>query len=357
MDPQPLHHVWNYTDVDRAFWAEHLEGWLPERIIDAHTHVNDPQFQLEPMTEQKRRQYWVNEVLEPIGPDDARRCCDIVYPNREVTALAFGLPSLEFDIDASNDHLIAAVNRLDWYALAVTRPQWPVEKVAALLDRPRVLGVKVYYALISQDSESRDRHIEASIFTFLPHHQLELLNDRRAWVTLHVPRKRRLGDPANIEEVRQIRRRYPDIKLVIAHFGRCYTLPHAREAIEPLADDDGLLFDNSAVLNPDVHRYAMQRLGANRILYGTDNPIFYMRGRRQWSGRFYHNRTSYPFHFNKDREPPDVEAAYTLYLYEALRAIRQAADQLGWTRRQVEAIFHDNARRLIDGIEADKRQL
>ena len=29
MQPVPLYYVWDYTDVDRAFWAEHLEGWLP----------------------------------------------------------------------------------------------------------------------------------------------------------------------------------------------------------------------------------------------------------------------------------------------------------------------------------------
>ena len=42
MEPIALHHVWNYTDVDRAFWEEHLADWLPERIVDAHVHVADP---------------------------------------------------------------------------------------------------------------------------------------------------------------------------------------------------------------------------------------------------------------------------------------------------------------------------
>ena len=65
MEPIALHHVWQYTDVDRAFWLAHLESWLPPRIFDAHTHVNEPHFCLEEMTEQKRRQYWVNEVAQP----------------------------------------------------------------------------------------------------------------------------------------------------------------------------------------------------------------------------------------------------------------------------------------------------
>jgi hypothetical protein len=51
-----------------------------------------------------------------------------------------------------------------------------------------------------------------------------------------------------------------------------------------------------------------------------------------------------------------VEATYTLFLYEDLRAIKQACAELGITERcEVEAIFHDNAARLIDGILERKR--
>ena len=347
MPPIPLHHVWQYTDVDRVFWQEHLEDWVPRRIFDAHTHVNEPEYLVDPPSEEKQRQYWVNELSRPIGADAAAQCNATVFPGREFSCLAFGHPSLDYDIAAGNAALAEACPRYGWYRLAVVCPDWPVERVAAELDRPRTLGVKPYYALIpGQDPDSRDRFLEASIFDYLPHAQLELLNDWKAWVTLHVPKADRLGHPTNIAEVREIRRRYPDVVLVIAHFGRCYTLPHAEESLPQLADDPGLYFDNSAVLNPEVHRFAMETLGPGRVLYGTDNPIFYMRGRRQWHGRTYVNRTSYPFHFNQDREPPEVEANYTLFMYEALRAIRQACRQLGFGREEVEAIFHGNAARL-----------
>jgi hypothetical protein len=93
------------------------------------------------------------------------------------------------------------------------------------------------------------------------------------------------------------------------------------------------------------------------VLYGSDNPIFYMRGRRQYEGRNYFNRTNYPFHFNQDREPAEVEARYTLFMYEDIRAIKQACVELGLTeRRHIEAIFHDNAARLIAGILVRKQK-
>ena len=63
------------------------------------------------------------------------------------------------------------------------------------------------------------------------------------------------------------------------------------------------------------------------------------------------NRTNYPFFFNRDREPPDVEAKYTLYMYEDLMAIRQACEQLDLDGGAINAIFHDNAFRLIGLVQ------
>jgi hypothetical protein len=351
MTSTPLHFLWSYTDVDRAFWAEHLEPWLPHRIVDAHTHVVHPAHRVVPMTDARRKQYWVNEVFEPIDAPTAERCYRTVFPNRATTCVAFGMPDLDFDLDGGNTYLQRECPPRGWLSLAVIRPQWSQEKVAALLDAPSVIGVKPYYSLISRNPETRDAHLEASIFEFLPHHLLEVVNDRRAWVTLHVPKAARLGHPDNLREVREIRRRYPDIVLVIAHLGRCYTEPHAREALPRLADDPGLFFDTAAVLNPACHRVALEHFGPQRVLYGSDNPILFMRGRRQYRERTYLNRTNYPFHFNRDREPPEVEATYTLCLYEDLRAIQQACAELGLVARpQIEAIFHDNAAQLIEGI-------
>jgi hypothetical protein len=280
----------------------------------------------------------------------------LVYPNRHLRCLVFGVPDLDVDLEAQNDYVRHGSLERGWPCLQVLRPQWGVDQVESLLNQAPVIGIKPYYALISAHSDTRDAHLEASIFEFLPHPILELLNDRHAWVTLHVPRAARLGHADNLAEIREIRRRYPHVILVLAHLGRCYTEPHAREAFHRLADDPGIYFDTSAVLNPAVHRLALECFGPERILYGSDNPILYMRGRRQYHDRTYVNRTDHPFHFNRDREPPEIEAQYTLFLYEDLRAIKQACEDLGIReRRSIEAIFRENALRLFALVAAGKK--
>jgi uncharacterized protein len=354
MNPIPLHHVWQYNDVDRAFWQEHLEEWAPAEIFDAHTHVDDPQCRLEEPSEEKRRQHWFNEVSEPIAAADAQRCHELVFPGRKVPCLVFNTPLPEYDVEASGAYVQQECVRRGWHRLVVTRPQWSADRLAVELDQPQVVGVKPYYAMIGPDPTSRDKYLEASIFDFLPHSQLEVLDDRRAWVTLHVPKADRLCHPANIAEIREIRRRYPNIRLVIAHLGRCYTLPHAQKALPQLADDDGLFFDLSAVMNYGVILYALVVIGPGRLLYGTDNPVFYMRGTQRWAGTRYVNHTNYPFHFNRDRDPPEIEARYTLYIYMALDAIKRACARTDVRPEHIEAMFHGNAQRLIDQCNVRK---
>lgn len=354
MNETPLLHVFTYTDVDRAFWAEHLEDWVPKTIIDAHVHVNNPAFEIETVTEEMLKSSWVTEIMRMPDVATAKRCAEITFPNRKVTYVAFGQVTLGWEIEGSNEDLRAEGLKEGWHTLAVVRPTWVAEQVAWWLDKPGVIGVKPYYTTIGYGKNWHTGYLESSIFDFLPHHQLELLNERRAWVTLHVPKADRLGHPDNQKEVREIRRRYPNVKVVIAHFGRSYTEPHAREGLLPLAEDPGLYFDCSAVLNPAVYRLALEHIGPDRILFGTDNPMFYMRGRRQWEGRTYINRTSHPFFFNKVREAPEIEANYTLYMYEALRAFKEACAATGHGADAVEKMFGGNAQRLIDDVLAGK---
>lgn len=343
-----LHHVWTYTDVDRRFWDEHFADWLPKKIIDAHVHVSHSSFQLFPMTEEMKKQYWVSEVNEPLDLETLCRCYETVYPDRDVSCLIFGQPSLDCDYEKNNDYIEQICEKKGWHGLSVLDPKWSQEKIEQELSRTGVIGLKPYYAMIGYNPDTRDQYIEASIFDFITHTALEILNDRHGWLTLHVPKAARLGHPDNIREVKEIRKRYPDITLVIAHLGRCYTKKHALEGLLPLADDPGIRFDTSAVVNADSHEVALKHIGVERLVYGTDNPIFFMRGRRQFTETSYVNRTSHDFYFNKDRESPEVESGYTLMMYEDIFAIKTAMERLGiGTPENVEKLFHTNTENWI----------
>jgi hypothetical protein len=342
------HPYFELNEVDREFWAERLDPFLPERIFDAHRHIVRPEH-LNPNPSERQRSHWPFEVARHETLEQAELGYSLLFPGRSVSYLAFGGVDAGDDLEGHNRYLARGLRGTDRVALAVAPPTWDADTVAGWLRQPGVIGLKPYQGMIP-GFEGED----VGVFEFCPHEHLELLDQLGGWLTLHLPRQERLADPDNIAEVLELRRRYPSIVLVIAHLGRSYAGRYAREGLPPLCEDEGILFDTSAVLNPAVFALALDRVGPERLLFGSDFPVLYMRGRRRWEGDRYLNLTSGDYTWNVSREPPEVEATYTLYLYEAMAACLDTCLALGFGQAELQAIFHDNARRLVDRILADK---
>jgi len=365
------HPYFELREVDRRFWAERIDPFVPGRIFDAHRHIAEPGH-IAPIPPQDRLSNWAFEVAHHETFEQAENGYSQLFPGRAVSYLAFGFPSQGCRVEENNAYVaqglantpaarvarahsprecavVAAQPRVNRAMLVMTRPDWPANKVQELLRQPRVIGIKPYHELMPDFAGE-----EVSVFDFCPPEHLEVLNAVGGWLTLHLPRKERLADPANLAEVREIRCRYPRVVLVVAHLGRSYAGRYAREGLPVLCEDEGILFDTSAVLNPAVHAVALDRVGPERLLFGSDFPILYMRGRRRWEGDRYINLTSGDYSWNRDREPPEVEATYTLYIYEAIAACIDACRQLGFGEVELQAIFHDNARRIVDRLLAEK---
>jgi len=77
---------------------------------------------------------------------------------------------------------------------------------------------------------------EIRIFDFFPPHHLEILNKNKLIMMLHLPRPARLKDPVNLAQILEIEKKYPDIKLIIAHVGRAYGDNDVGNAFEILGE-------------------------------------------------------------------------------------------------------------------------
>ncbi|NLO74883.1 MAG: amidohydrolase family protein [candidate division WS1 bacterium] len=343
-----MHPRYELNEVDRRFFAERLEPHLPSRILDAHRHICLSE-QLDPLPPEKRRTSWASEVGGVETLEEATLGYRELFPGRAVSFLAFGSPHREGHSEEMNAYLSEGLRGTDNAALAVVRPEWSGDELLEELRRPGLLGLKPY-----QDMWEGFTGEDCSVFDFLSHDHLRLLDELGGWLTLHLPRRERLADPQNLAEVLEIRQRYPRIVLVVAHLGRSYAGRYAREGFRALENEPGILFDTSAVLNPSVMALALDRLGPERLMFGSDFPILYMRGRRRWQGDQYLNLTSSDYSWNTNRQPPEVEAGYTLYIYESMAALVDTCLQLGFGTEEMEALFYGNARRLMDEVQARK---
>ena len=251
------------------------------------------------------------------------------------------LPRELFDV-----HVHANLSRLraegGVSAFMCVKPDWDPETAERDLVEGGFRGFKPY-----PDMVSGTKGADMSIYDFMPKRQWAILEKHRKAVMLHIPRKGRFADPDNARELREIRQAYPSVAIIIAHFGRSFCPVYLREGLEKLGNAESFYFDTSAVTNPGVYDVAFSRLDPARILFGTDMPITFFRGRQEWTERDYVILTSDPYTWNRVRRPPEVEAKYTVYVYEEVRAILDALDRNGLGEREKKAVFGENALRAL----------
>lgn len=328
--------------VDRRVYADELLPWLPPEILDIHVHVYLREH-IGHVSDERKLERWPMEIATQHSFEEMRENFRLLFPEQRVSALVFGYVTRETRIEENNEYVLDGLldTRNDIETLLVTRPEYSAADLEAGLTRSGFIGIKPYPDLSPQHSR------EVSIYDFLPHEHLEVVNGVGGIVMLHLPRAGRLADPDNIREVLEIADKYPDARLVIAHIGRAYCLPTAERGLPPFADRHEILFDITANVNPDVIQLALEMLGPERLLYGSDLPVMLMRGVREYDGEKYINYTDGPYSWNTNRKSPEEEANYTFFLYEGLRALITAVKRVGLGKDAVEQIMYSNGARLI----------
>jgi predicted TIM-barrel fold metal-dependent hydrolase len=333
---------------DRDYYREHIGPRLPGRLFDAHVHVNLPAH-IAMVPPERWLSDWALETGHLLPVPDAYACARELFPGAVYFINAFPWPIREADLESNNAYLSREQAEGNISALMCVRPAWDPEAVERNLLEGKFRGFKPY-----PDMASGMKGADMSIFDFMPKGQWATLEKHRKAVMLHLPRKGRFADGDNIRELREIRQDYPSVTIIVAHFGRSFCPSYLREGLDKLGSAEGLYFDTSAVTNPEVYDVAFSRLDPARILFGTDMPITFFRGKQEWTERDYAIVTSDPFTWNKVRKPPEVEAKYTIYIYEEVRAILDALERNGLGEREKEGIFRENALRALglDGRQA-----
>ena len=329
------------TELDEAFYAEHIAPRLPAQVLDVHVHLNRPEH-IAMVPEERWLSDWALESGHLLPCDDAYRCAKELYPDVEYAIAGFPWPIREADLVANNAYLSSMRREGKLSPFMAVRPEWPTEEVERALLEGEFVGFKPY-----GDMLTGVKGADISIFDFFPHAQWRILEQHHKAVMLHLPRKNRLADDDNIRELTEARYAYPDVTIIIAHFGRSFCPVYLEEGLDKLGDAEDFYFDTAAVVNPAVYDVAFSRLRRDRILYGSDMPILFWHGRREWSEREYHNLCREDFSWNVERRSPEEEATYTIFLYEQMRAILDAIERHGLTEGEKRGIFRENALRAL----------
>ncbi|MEA4945672.1 MAG: amidohydrolase family protein [Propionicimonas sp.] len=332
------------TPTDRRFYYERLRAQLPDRIVDGHAHVwYDTDLLPEGSYPARRSAAWAARIAATNPLADLAETYRRLFPGKQVTPAIFGNIDTNVDILANNAHVAADARISGLPALAVSHPNWTAAEFEQRVLDGGFAGCKPYLNFAPTDIPSA----EIEIFDFLPRTHLEVA-DRHGWVVmLHIPRPGRLGDPVNLRQLAEIDRDYPHARVIVTHIGRAYALEDIGEGMNVLAATRNLLFDITANTNTEVMRRLLDVVDPGRVLFGSDLPIFGLRGHRVVENGRYLNIVPRGLYGDVSDDPTmretDDADGLTLMLYEEIAAFLDAADAAGLSRAQRDAVFYDNA--------------
>ncbi|MCP4165956.1 MAG: amidohydrolase family protein [Chloroflexi bacterium] len=321
---------------------------MPAKIIDIHTHIWLKSF-LEENALDNRAAVWPQLIAADNSIEDLIETYKLMFPLQQVIPCIFGFPQRGVLFEQTNGYVSQVARQRQLPGLLLSTPEWPAEEVEKQISKYGFLGLKPYLCFAPPHIASND----ITIFDFLPHHQLEVANDYGWMVMLHIPRSQRLRDPVNLEQMLEIERKYPNIRLIIAHIGRAYCLEDVGNAFEVLGETENMVFDFCANTSAEVMEALLRAVGPKRLLYGSDMPILRMRMRRICEDGNYINLVPPGLYGDTSGDPHmrEVSAAegekLSFFMYEELLAFKQAAQAVGLSDADLENVFYNNAARLI----------
>jgi hypothetical protein len=323
-----------------TIFQNELDEFLPERLVDFHIHIFPPGTTGDDMF------CCAGHDLPAYTLDDLARDMAELYPGRETAGVVFGLPYPGYDRALNNRYIAGGCDGRTSYGLRLLDPlEDTAEGLASDLRSGAFLGVKPYLDYVRKENPN-----EVEVPEMLPDWAMEVVNDLGLAVMLHIPRKGRLADPLNKRQVRELCRRFPQARIVLAHIGRAYYPANIIGHIEDYLGHDNLYADLAMLNNWEVLEYAFAQFPEDKLLYGTDLPIAVAPGKAVEINDQYTYVTPVPWKLAISDEHGRL--TFTSFVYEELRAVKKACQRLGKPRSFVERLFHRNADNLIAEITA-----
>lgn len=334
-----------FEKFDLPFYRNEIALILPPKVLDFHTHIwSSRNWQDVPWSAgAKGAQYMVTTPEYPASAllRDGQR----TFPDREYHAVAFGYPVPVTVWEKDTAYVAAAARRHpNIYPLVLAGPDLGIskERYARALDEGGFYGFKVFLNWMGDNYG--DKRVEEMFGSA----ELELANERRLVVMLHVPRAGRLADPVVQKGVQWLAKECPEASIVLAHGGRCYIPSEMKRAIGSIRNLPNVSMDVSMVMEPVCMQLALETIGPQRILYATDFPVANMRGRRVSVMDHWVDAVLPGYPASKFRVAGDIRA--TFMSTEIALALRWAAELVGLKRKEVHGMFWDYGMRLLKRV-------
>ena len=326
--------TWGVRDQDREFFERELQSFVPDRVYDAHAHL------WRASDWEGREPEAVKVAPQEVTVEIYKECMRWILPGREVHGLHFPFPAIFPNNPAPCNEWVSQEIKKDPLARGqfYVRPSDDPEWVRSELKRLGLRGLKPFAGF----AERPDK-IMSEIPEFFPEHLARMAHEEGWSITLHMMRPRSLADPSNQHWIRTYCERYPNMVLILDHCARGFNPYHALEGLEHVQGFPNLYVDLSLASTALAVMACIRFLGVEKVLYASDFYCSHMRGVNLPVGDsfLWLEEDSPEWHNVLYGEKPVLQGL------ENLRAIKAACEMLSLCDGDVEAIFWNNAARVL----------
>jgi hypothetical protein len=328
-----LAHASNLSENESRLTHEFAE-WLPRNIIDCHAHCNLP---THVRSIDDRAFGHMLSTFPSFTVEESQEWKKRLYPGKYVQTLRFPNAFRGIDHRQANRYLLEnspADDRVALYGI----PDDAQYTIAALA-HPRVSALKMYYLYFEPPA--------TEIYHYFPTCILEEAQGRNIPIILHPPKR----ITSCLEQILRLASDFPRLKICLAHLSLTKTMvPGIEDAFRALARQPLIHFDTALVPSMEVVSCALNAVGTERVMFGSDEPLHLIR-----SVAYQHPRlgerivTLYSYHWTNGEEHQTFSNladaavhAHWLVLGAIKNAISAHSTQLQEVIKQ--QIFYTNAR-------------
>ncbi|MBM3255963.1 MAG: hypothetical protein FJZ04_00625 [Candidatus Moranbacteria bacterium] len=329
---------WNYEKYSFSLTRsevklrEQLLYWLPEKIIDSHSHINVPNL----ITSHDFLLSHPASTFLDFDLKKSTKLNQILFPGRFVKSLFIPCPFVGIDFYSSNKYFKKQINQPDRFAIMGIPDE--VDYTVKAIKSSKCAALKMYpWQTFPPYSH---------IYDFFRPEILEFCQNNKTPIILHLPR--RIEEITN--EVKQLMIDFPKLIVVLAHLGvPSYESKNIEKDYREIKKYPNLFFDTALVISSLIIGSALKVFGYERLLFGTDAPINMIRGILYQNPQLGERMASaYPYHwvdYNEYVEYGYLAKNATHLHWQALLSLREAIEKMYPRCKSVlDSIFFKNAK-------------
>jgi predicted TIM-barrel fold metal-dependent hydrolase len=333
-------HALDLNEHERTLQAS-IAPQLPDLIVDTHVHAAAPEHFSEATMPDHVRNHMMSTF--PVTTIEMSQTIDAtLLPGQHMQKLRFAHAFTGIAHRAVNQYLLAGSPNTDRVALfGVSNNAEDIIYTREHLRTGAYAGLKMYYNASNPPRENLNE--------YFPPEVLDVAEDERIPIILHLPKSLY----RSAEEVEMAVARHPELKIVLAHIGVAHVVrPELDGILHRFAKSGNVYVDTSGVDSSELVLKAMQHLGPDHVMYGSDEPLNLIRS------AVYDNPDLGPrllvdhdYHWADSQEQAQwrhlADKPFVHNQWRQLQAILDAVDMFTASSsdktRLLEMIFHGNA--------------